>query len=139
MTTTEPLLEHAFYTPLTYMRSWLAKALDDVNASRRRRATDALSTCIGDDAGLSTIFLDLKAPAADAPSLESVTRAAKAPSIHTHNLRSSWDHGLCSPSWDKVFRGSFLYSMNESTLLTKAVSALVFRRFTTAAAAATSS
>ena len=29
--------------------------------------------------------------------------------------------------------------MNESTLLTKAVSALVFRRFTTAAAAATSS
>ena len=112
--------------------------------SRRRQviaaaATGALSTCIGDDAGLSTIFLDLKAPAADAPSLESVTRAAKAPSIHTHNLHSSWDHGLCSPSWDKSVRGSFLYSMNESTLLTKAVSALVFRRFTTAAAAATSS
>ena len=131
------------------MRSWLAKALDDVNASRRRLATDALSTCIGDDAGLSTIFLDLKAPAADAPSLESVTRAANAPSIRletksiptisTHCHLGT--HGLCSPSWDEVCTSSgvFLYSMNESTLLTKAVSALVFRRFTTAAAAATSS
>ena len=90
------------------------------------------STCIGDDVGLSTIFMDLKAPAADAPSLESVTRAANAPSIHTHNLHSSWDKVRTSS-------GVFLYSMNESTLLTKAVSALVFRRFTTAAAAATSS
>ena len=50
-------------------------------------------------------------------------------SIHTHNLHSSWDKVRTSS-------GVFLYSMNESTLLTKAVSALVFRRFTTAVAAA---
>ena len=38
-------------------------------------------------------------------------------SIHTHNLHSSWDK-VCTST------GVFLYSMNESTLLTKAVSAL---------------
>ena len=38
-------------------------------------------------------------------------------SIHTHNLHSSWDKVRTSS-------GVFLYSMNESTLLTKAVSAL---------------
>ena len=94
-------------------------------------ATDALSTCIGDDAGLSrrprrTL---LRSNSLCCGSTMSRHLGDTCCSIHTHNLHSSWDKVRTSS-------GVFLYSMNESTLLTKAVSALVFRRFTTAAAAA---
>ena len=97
----------------TYINAFMA-----CQSSRRRQviaaaaATDALSTCIGSNSLCcgSTMSRHLGDTSC---------------SIHTHNLHSSWDK-VCTST------GVFLYSMNESTLLTKAVSALVFRRFTTA-------
>ena len=86
------------------MRSWLAKALGRCQVIAAAAATDALSTCIGSNSLCcgSTMSRHLGDTSC---------------SIHTHNLHSSWDEVRTSS-------GVFLYSMNESTLLTKAVSAL---------------
>ena len=118
MMTTEPLLEHTFlHTTYIKCAHGSPRLSTMSSASRRRRRRRALSTCIASNSLCcgSTMSRHLGDTCC---------------SIHTHNLRSSWDK-VCTSSGSSFTR-------NESTLLTKAVSALVFRRFTTAAAAATS-